>query len=467
MNEKVHRLLRSIKSTILDITTGKPVVSLVAKTKNVLNKVLDFVNKYENKNFELVDVNVYSKISAIDSLLRQLQIVIESKEMKNKAYNESNLIIEVSNNLNAINTVLKKLSLPDLDAEEKRKLLLDESKDKIEYIWEHINECKRQLSDYEDDLQKRRSNLEGLEEWLGKKSDSIEEKQDLFEKNLQAQNEKFTKKIQGELSKLANNIYEEELAGYFHKERLALKGDIKAPIVLGALGFSILITISLLQQSTSIFFNIPKGISLCIFYMGIFSLLLLIIDFLFECIQYRNIINSIMERSFNFTSYLNINFELKTVKGLITPYWCWLFGIFLGMGSIFSIALERYISLKDRGLNFTVYLENIIPSALLCMILIWFTWFCSKQFSYTKQLCDEYEYKYVLSKSYLRYRDEARELGDNTKVDSLLISLLDAVIKNIATSPVQSVKSDCHTPIAELMKVLEPMARKVKNDENK
>ena len=86
------------------------------------------------------------------------------------------------------------------------------------------------------------------------------------------------------------------------------------------------------------------------------------------------------------------------------------------------------------------------------MILVWFTWFCSKQFSYTKQICDEYEYKYALSKSYLSYRDEAKNVSDNDrgKYDAIMVSLLDSVIKNIATSPVKSVKPDCHTPFTEV-----------------
>lgn len=85
----------------------------------------------------------------------------------------------------------------------------------------------------------------------------------------------------------------------------------------------------------------------------------------------------------------------------------------------------------------------VLSNLPIFMILVWFTWFTSKQFSYTKQICDEYEYKYALSKSYLSYREEAKELAERRKNDVILVALLYSVIKNIATSPVKSVKLDC------------------------
>ena len=101
------------------------------------------------------------------------------------------------------------------------------------------------------------------------------------------------------------------------------------------------------------------------------------------------------------------------------------------------------------------------------MILVWFTWFCSKQFSYTKQICDEYEYKYALSKSYLSYRDEAKKISlndeDKGKYEAVIVALLDSVIKNIATSPVKSVKPDCHTPFTEVFGSLKEAVNTVKN----
>lgn len=111
---------------------------------------------------------------------------------------------------------------------------------------------------------------------------------------------------------------------------------------------------------------------------------------------------------------------------------------------------------------FILNVQNLLPTEPykvlanlpFFMILVWFTWFCSKQFSYTKQICDEYEYKYALSKSYLSYREEAKNISlddkDKGKYEAVIVSLLDAVIKNIATSPVKSVKPDCHTPFTEV-----------------
>ena len=73
---------------------------------------------------------------------------------------------------------------------------------------------------------------------------------------------------------------------------------------------------------------------------------------------------------------------------------------------------------------------------------------------YTKQICDEYEYKYALSKSYISYRDEAKKLAYARDNVAIMISWLDSIIKNIAQSPVQSVKRDCHTPFTEVFNAL-------------
>ena len=150
-----------------------------------------------------------------------------------------------------------------------------------------------------------------------------------------------------------------------------------------------------------------------------------------------------------------MNDEVKVIdelKALLTPYWCWLSLTFLGMFSIFTMAEEFYTKNMLEILQVKPFL--FLANLPFFMILVWFTWFCSKQFSYTKQICDEYEYKYALSKSYLSYRDEAKSISlndeDKGKYEAVIVSLLDSVIKNIATSPVKSVKPDCHTPFTEV-----------------
>lgn len=148
------------------------------------------------------------------------------------------------------------------------------------------------------------------------------------------------------------------------------------------------------------------------------------------------------------------------IAGLMTPYWVWLIATLLGMIAIACFAGNIFF--YENSTDWRVMLHRL-P---LFSILIWFTWFCSKQFSYTKQICDEYEYKYALSKSYLSYRSEAIKLEDSTKVDALLITLLDAVIKNIATSPVQSVKMDCHTPFSEVFGSIKDVVKNEKGNKS-
>lgn len=131
-----------------------------------------------------------------------------------------------------------------------------------------------------------------------------------------------------------------------------------------------------------------------------------------------------------------------------SQYWGWLGATFLGMFFILLFATYIIWSFNsESGTNLT----QVIVRLPFMMILVWFTWFCSKQFSYVKQICDEYEYKYVLSESYIAYRDEARAIAKNINDEHILAVLLDAVIKNIATSPVQTVKFDSHIPFSELI----------------
>ena len=81
MNDEVHKLLKEIKNIILDVTIGKPSVSLTVKAKKVLDKVLEWVNKYESKSFEMINVDIYSKISDICSELRKLQVLLDAQNI--------------------------------------------------------------------------------------------------------------------------------------------------------------------------------------------------------------------------------------------------------------------------------------------------------------------------------------------------------------------------------------------------
>lgn len=80
-------------------------------------------------------------------------------------------------------------------------------------------------------------------------------------------------------------------------------------------------------------------------------------------------------------------------------------------------------------------------------------------------MCDECEYKYVLSMSYLSYRNEAKNISDGSDNEAIIVSLLDSVIKNIATSPVQSVKVDCHTPFSEVVNAMKTTVTKTKSED--
>ena len=47
----------------------------------------------------------------------------------------------------------------------------------------------------------------------------------------------------------------------------------------------------------------------------------------------------------------------------------------------------------------------------------------------------------------------------------MIVSLLDSVIKNIATSLAQSVKTDCHTPFSEVVSAMKSTVNRTKSND--
>lgn len=146
------------------------------------------------------------------------------------------------------------------------------------------------------------------------------------------------------------------------------------------------------------------------------------------------------------------------VEYISHPYSRWLGFTIIGMISIFYLTYRLTFSLEA---NITSY-QDLIKYSPMYMVLCWFTWFSSKQFSYIKQLHDEYRYKYVLSKSYFAYRKEAENLVTDNK--EALLLLLKCVIANISTSPVQSVRPDVHTPFSEILNTVSKVPLKSTDD---
>lgn len=147
-----------------------------------------------------------------------------------------------------------------------------------------------------------------------------------------------------------------------------------------------------------------------------------------------------------------------TKEYIYHPYSRWLLLTIIGMISIFCLTFYITFSLEANINNY----QDLIKYSPMYMVLGWFTWFSSKQFSYIKQLHDEYRYKYVLSKSYFAYRKEAENLVTDNK--EALLLLLKCVIANISISPVQSVRPDVHTPFSEILNTVSKVPLKSTDD---
>lgn len=131
-----------------------------------------------------------------------------------------------------------------------------------------------------------------------------------------------------------------------------------------------------------------------------------------------------------------------------------MYATFAGIGAILILSFIMSCTVLFSDILDIKDIPLFIP---LYMGLTWFTWFSAKQYSYYKQIIDEYNYKTALSKSYIIYRDEIKDPKNNksenkeAENNEILLLLLSSVINNIATSPVQSVKSDFHTPFSEIL----------------
>lgn len=266
---------------------------------------------------------------------------------------------------------------------------------------------------------------------------------------------RISQEVLNGLSDLQTNIYREQLARYFLNEREKLKGNLNPLIIFFSFILSLLfyqteIIDFVFSSQNTLFTPILKTLLLS-------SISLILVQIIFNLKEnYSNLSTENKYKS------LVILFTPHTIKELLTPYWCWLISTFTGMYFIGQISYNIY-SLNTA--NEIKSINDILPNIPIFMAMMWFTWFSSKQFSYTKQICDEYEYKYALSKSYLSYKDEAISLSNEDK--SLLVALLDSVIRNISSSPVQSVKADCHTPFSEVLNSAKNAADLVNKDKTK
>lgn len=329
----------------------------------------------------------------------------------------------------------------------------------VEYITRRIQDAKSNLNTSEIAFNKER---EELLEKLIKENDNYKTElsrntDDNFtelQKSIQEQRIAIKNTIrqitvlQDRLSRIDQNVYREELAIYFLKEHDALKGKIE-PISLFA---SVIVTIgtsqalfNLLSQFISEF-NLITKIAVC---FSLFILISWFYDLLLKKIDSK-------KRKIN----------IKNIINILTPYWCWLFATLAGMGSILYKAVELSDIIKASLADNTQPLNSVLPYFGIYVILVWFTWFSSKQFSYTKQICDEYEYKYALSKSYIIYKNEAENVITEHSSNAVLLALLDSVIKNIAHSPVQSVKQDVHTPFSEVLKTAKDSVKISEHERN-
>lgn len=395
--------------------------------ENILNKIYVDIQKIRDDSIDEKQFKI--RLAELKNYYDKLESIFEKIEQNDlKIIKLLKFINADSNYKITIKDLIDKIKQYNIQANNASNDLANYKKEALADIERERKDFTQSLNDYKNDIEKTKNNL-------------INQYNELKEYHENTKNE-----IYSSIDDIQNSVNREQLAAYFLNERKKLKGDLNIPVIIYTF---LLETIYFLKVDYYITASWHQFVFLRIYALAIciFILLLPLVQFL--CDRYIEKNNEVTIKPF------------EELKALLTPYWCWLGLTFIGMGCIAKVAYALYYVNSTKFDHLDLYL--LLANLPIFMILVWFTWFCSKQFSYTKQICDEYEYKYALSKSYLSYREEAKELAERGKNDAILVALLDSVIKNIAMSPVKSVKPDCHTPFTEVFGSLKEAVNTVKN----
>lgn len=386
------------------------------------------INKSDLKGEDYSPIcNIRSALSDIVALIN-IDSIVSNAAFNSLVESAYSSFLEIKNSKVGLGTLLEtkirqentqnKLDEPFLSDEDfDRWLLMNIAKDpsELKKIISDYNHYKKQIDKLNKELEKNVDKFkQNIDDNNKNITDSLEAISDKYNREIDALNRRF--------NNLSIKMYEEELAKYFLDEHDDLKGDFD---IRYCLILFILFILFIVYSECKLYW------------------------FLLLCLIYHSVycgIESVLEKC-------SFEYSLKKdrVKGYFTQYWCWLTATIFGMSALFLAAVFVCFMMIDKATSF----RDLLPFTGIYFVLVWFTWFASKQYSYTKQVCDEYEYKYALSKTYVSFRDEARQLITMKNVDtSIMIALLDSVIKNVASSPIQCVKSDVHTPLSEAVKAL-------------
>lgn len=458
------------------------------ESKRILDELIGHKEEIERivRDANSKDKDIINILNSININKNKIEGILENIEKENKEV--SDILLKTQNTKLLLESAIQSLQSKQIEIKTSLSNIEEEINNSlINRIEEFKGTLNKRVSDANSIFSDGVSNLEKTYEFY---SQQLNNRLDIKENSVYKGVETFKEQIFKELHDIDNNIQREQLAYYFYRERRKLKGDIDITIFIYAFilmtfiywcrGFSLtafnkydifisvliyMLMIGTIQIIINIVNNIGRILSIKS-WKDIFRETTLDSEALVDLDSYNTNQNpdegdisskvGNLERDGIGESRYKMRRKSIIIKDifaqtqfleLFTPYWAWLIATLAGMLSIGAVAYYVFDELKDK--QYISY-SSLIPYTAGYMLLIWFTWFCSKQFSYTKQICDEYEYKYALSKSYLSYRDEAKQLADVKNNEAILIALLDSIIKNIAQSPVQSVQRDCHTPFSEV-----------------
>lgn len=360
--------------------------------ENILNKIYVDIQKIRDDSIDEKQFKI--RLAELKNYYDKLESIFEKIEQNDlKIIKLLKFINADSNYKITIKDLIDKIKQYNIQANNASNDLANYKKEALADIERERKDFTQSLNDYKNDIEKTKNNL-------------INQYNELKEYHENTKNE-----IYSSIDDIQNSVNREQLAAYFLNERKKLKGDLNIPVIIYTF---LLETIYFLKVDYYITASWHQFVFLRIYALAIciFILLLPLVQFL--CDRYIEKNNEVTIKPF------------EELKALLTPYWCWLGLTFIGMVCIAKVAYALYYVNSTKIDHFDPYL--LLANLPIFMILVWFTWFSSKQFSYTKQICDEYEYKYALSKSYLSYRDEAKKISlndeDKGKYEAVIVALL-------------------------------------------
>jgi hypothetical protein len=134
-------------------------------------------------------------------------------------------------------------------------------------------------------------------------------------------------------------------------------------------------------------------------------------------------------------------------KSLMNTQILWVFLFFIGILALIgtSAGMLPFGALPPLYVAEKIDVAALVLRLLTASPLIWFTWFCARQYGFTSRLIEDYSFKEASALAFVGYR---REMSDDPEMIKML---RESAIQNFGSSPTKIFsKSDPGSPLHDL-----------------